>query len=100
VAGRVGHDERAPRRGEVAVRDVDRDALLALGGEAVEEQGEVEVAAAGPRAPRVGLERRDLVGGDELGLEEQPPDERALAVVDAAAGQEPQQPGRRGGAQK
>ena len=31
VARRVGEDELAPRRGEVAVGDVDGDALLALG---------------------------------------------------------------------
>ena len=31
VAGRVGEDELAPRGREVAVGDVDRDALLALG---------------------------------------------------------------------
>ena len=41
VAGRVGDDELALRRGEVAVRDVDRDALLALGPQAVGEQREV-----------------------------------------------------------
>ena len=38
VAGRVGDDELALRRGEVAVGDVDRDALLALGPKAVGEQ--------------------------------------------------------------
>jgi hypothetical protein len=37
VARRVGQDERALRRGEVAVGDVDRDALLALGAQAVGE---------------------------------------------------------------
>ena len=46
VAGRVGDDERAAGRGEVAVGDVDRDALLALGPQAVGEQGEVELAVA------------------------------------------------------
>src|SRR6187431_249100 len=35
------------RRGEVAVGDVDRDALLALGAEAVGEVGEVDLTAAG-----------------------------------------------------
>jgi len=43
VPRRVGDDELAPRGREVAVGDVDRDALLALGGEAVEQQREVEV---------------------------------------------------------
>ena len=41
VAGRVGDDELARRRREVAVGDVDRDALLALGAQAVGEQREV-----------------------------------------------------------
>ena len=41
VAGRVGDDELAPRGREVAVGDVDRDALLALGAQAVGEQRQV-----------------------------------------------------------
>ena len=45
-------------------------------------------------------ERRDLVGGHEPGLEQQPPDERALAVVDAAARDEAQQARGHGPAQK
>jgi hypothetical protein len=44
VPGRVGDDELAPRRREVAVGDVDRDALLALGLEAVGQQREVDLA--------------------------------------------------------
>jgi hypothetical protein len=50
VAGRVGDDELARRRGEVAVGDVDRDALLALGGQAVEQQRVVELAVLGAGA--------------------------------------------------
>ena len=42
VAGRVGDDELAPRRGEVAVGDVDGDALLALGAQAVGQQRQVD----------------------------------------------------------
>ena len=41
VAGGVGEHELARRRGEVAVGDVDRDALLALGAQAVDEQRQV-----------------------------------------------------------
>ena len=51
VAGRVGDDELAPRRGEVAVGDVDRDALLALGAQAVGEQREVRCSSS-PRRSR------------------------------------------------
>ena len=38
VARRIGDDELAPRRGEIAIGDVDGDALLALGLQAVGEQ--------------------------------------------------------------
>jgi hypothetical protein len=46
VPGAVGEDEGAVRGGEVAVGDVDRDALLALGAQAVGQQGQVDVAEA------------------------------------------------------
>ncbi len=46
VPGGVGDDEPAFRRREVAVGDVDRDALLALGPEPVGEKGEVHVLVA------------------------------------------------------
>jgi hypothetical protein len=42
VAGRVGDDELALLGGEEAVGDVDGDALLALGAQAVDEQREVD----------------------------------------------------------
>ena len=42
VARRVGEDELPPRGREIAVRDVDRDALLALGLQAVGEQREID----------------------------------------------------------
>ena len=51
VAGRVGDDELALRRGEEAVGDVDGDALLALGLEAVDQQREVDVVAGGAVLP-------------------------------------------------
>ena len=49
VAGRVGNDELAPRSGEVAIGDIDGDALLALGAQAVGQERQVDlcVAAAG-----------------------------------------------------
>jgi hypothetical protein len=87
VPRRVGDDEFALRGREVAVRDVDRDALLALGLEAVGEEREVDRLAAGAR-----LERVELVGEDRAAVEEEPTDQRALAVVDRAGGEEPERP--------
>ena len=76
------------RRREVAVGDVDRDALLALGPQAVGEQGEVDVVVAAPLAD--GLDVLELVLEDRLRVVQQPADQRRLAVVDAADGGEPQ----------
>ena len=39
----IGDDELALLGGEEAVGDVDRDALLALGGQAIDQQGEVDL---------------------------------------------------------
>ena len=92
VPGRVGDDE-APLRGrEVAVGDVDRDPLLALGAQAVGQQREVEEVVAHALAGL--LDVRELVGEDLLGVVQQPADQRALAVVDRAGGREAQQVGR------
>jgi hypothetical protein len=96
VAGRVGDDELALGRREVAVGDVDRDALLALGLEPVRDQGEVDVvdrpvAARGPGLRRGPAHRRELVLVQPVGVVEQAPDQGALAVVDAADGDEAQE---------
>jgi hypothetical protein len=85
----VGDDERAPRGREIAVGDVDRDALLALGPQAVGEQGEVHVAVATALGGLADV--LELVFEDRLGVVEQAPDQRRLAVVDRTRGGEAQQ---------
>jgi hypothetical protein len=91
VAGRVGDDELALVGGEEAVGDVDGDALLALGGQAVDQQGEVDRAALGADPLGVGFEGRHLVLEDHLAVVEQPADQGRLAVVHRPAGDEAQQ---------
>ena len=92
VARRVGDDEAALVGGEVAVGDVDGDALLALGVEAVDQQREVDVVAGGAEACSESARSvGELVLEQPLGVVEQPADQRRLAVVDAAAGEEAQQ---------
>jgi hypothetical protein len=80
VARGVGQHELAARRVEVAVGHVDRDPLLALGAQAVGQEGEVHVGVAALAAGA--LEVLELVLEDLLGLEQQPPDQGGLAVVD------------------
>lgn len=43
--------------------------------------------------PRVALKRRELVFGHNLRLEQEPADEGRFAIIDRAAGEEPQQGG-------
>ena len=68
VARGVRDDELAPRGREVAVGDVDRDALLALGPQPVGEQREVGVLVAA--LGRGGLDGGELVLEDALGVEQ------------------------------
>ena len=91
VTGRVGELEAAARRDERAVGDVDRDSLLALGAQAVGEQREVDVVVAA--AARGVLDVLELVDEDLLRVVEQAADQRRLAVVDRAGGDEAQQIG-------
>jgi hypothetical protein len=89
VARGVGDDVLAGAGAEIAVGDVDGDALFALGLQAVGQQREVNGAHA---ALFRGLgNRRQRVGEDGLGVEQQAANQGALAVIDAAAGQEAQQ---------
>ena len=82
VAGGVGDDELAPRRGEVTVGHVDGDALLALGAQTVGQEGQVDLVVAASLAGA--LDGLQLVLEDALGVVEQAADERRLAIVDRA----------------
>jgi len=64
VAGRIGDDEAAARRGKIPVGDVDGDALLALGAQAIGEVGEVDLAGAGDIGGA--LQRLDLILHERL----------------------------------
>ena len=85
----VADDERARRCREVPIGNVDRDPLLAFRPQAVGDEGEVEAFL--PTALRRRRDRVDLVVEQALRVVEEPPDERALAVVDRSDGREPQQ---------
>jgi len=87
VARGVDEDDAAPRGGEVAVRHIDGDALLALGPQPVGEQREVDPVAS-PVEAGTG-QRLDRVGQHGLGVVEEPADQRALPVVDGAGGRNP-----------
>ena len=89
VARGVGDDEFPLGRGEVAVGDVDGDALFALRTQTVGDQCEVGVVI----TPFAGgaLDRGELILHHRLGVVEQPADESGLPVVDGAGGGQSEQ---------
>ena len=91
VPRRVRDDEVAFLRREKAVGHVDGDALLALGRQAVEQKRVVDFPRSCADLLRVRFQGGQLVVEQGLGIVEQEADERALAVVDAAAGVEAQE---------
>jgi hypothetical protein len=92
VAGGVRQDHVAPGAAQVAVGHVDGDPLLALGPETVGEEREVQGGPAAAR--RVQAQAGQLVLGQGAAVVQEPADERGLAVVHAAEGHDPEQPGR------
>ena len=82
VSRGIRDDELALGCGEVAIGHVDGDALLALGAEAVGQQREVHLVVATGGAGA--LDRLELILEDALGVVQQPPDQRGLAIVDRA----------------
>jgi hypothetical protein len=91
VAGAIRDDELAVRGRKIAIRDVDGDALLALRTQAVHQQRQVDGAAGRALALAVFSDRGELILVDGLRVVQQPPNQRALAIVDAAGGEQPHQ---------
>src|SRR5690606_5398765 len=88
---RIGDDEFPLVGGEEAIGDVDGDTLLALRLQPVEEEGVVNIAILRADALALGGQRRKLVLEKQFRIPEEPADEGALAIIDAAAGDEAQQ---------
>ena len=97
VPGAVREDEAAPVGGEVAVGDVDGDALFPLGAQAVGQQGQVDGLDTGRAGPAEAAVRGgagdgvELVGEDRLGVVQEPAHQGGLAVVDRPGGGEAEQ---------
>jgi len=91
VARRIGQNEFAARGREIPVRDVNRDALFAFRLEAVREQRKID-RAGGP-VPRRARDRPHLVLVHRLRVVQEPADQRALPIVDAAGRAQAQERG-------
>ncbi len=89
VARRVGHNERPSRGREVAIGDIDGDALLALGLEPVHEKRQVDAARCA-KTLTILLNSPELIVRDKIAIVKETADEGAFAVIDAAARQKAQ----------
>jgi hypothetical protein len=85
---RVGQDEAAARGFEETVGDVDGDALLPLGGQAVHQQRVIDAAGHRAEPLAVTLQRRHQIVGNGAAFEQQAADQGGFAVIDAAAGKD------------
>jgi len=86
VAGRVRDDEFPVRGAEVTVSDVNGDALLALGAQAVRQQGKINGSARAVDAAF--LHGVELVFIDRFAVVQQPADQSRFTVIHAARGGE------------
>ena len=92
MAGRIGDDELPPRRRKIAVGDVDGDLLLTLGLQSVDQERKVDRRRpAGARTALAMPGALHLILEHEMRIVEETADQRALAVVHAAAGEKPQE---------
>src|SRR5690606_17291676 len=91
VAWRVGADEPAHPGSEVAVGDVDGDALLAFAGEPVEQQGQIGLLPVRAPPTAEAVEPAERVACHLPCVDEETAEQGALAVIDAATADEAQQ---------
>jgi len=91
VARAVGDDEVPACRVEVSVGHVNRDALLALGCQAIGQQREIQLGRRLRMLPRaVARQGGHLIVREHARIVEQSPQQAALAIIHAAAGDEAQ----------
>src|SRR5262244_1490813 len=91
MARGVGNDKGALWGREMPIGDVDRDPLLALVLESIQQQRKVELITGSTKTTGVPLQCRELVVGNEGAFIEEATDQRRFAVIDRPAGQKTQE---------
>ena len=91
MAGAVGNDETTTRGSEVSPRNINRDSLFALSLQTVDRKCQIESTASGSMHLAVFFKRSHVIFIDATGVMKQAPNQRALAVIHAAAGKKAQQ---------
>ena len=91
VPGGVGDDELAVVGREIAIGHVDGDALLALGFQAIEQKGVIDVVARVAHPLAVALQGVQLVLINLLAIEKKSANQGRLAVIDGASREETEQ---------
>ena len=87
----VGNDELSLGRGKIAISHIDRDPLLTLGFQTIRQQRGIKITARGSVNRRSLFNGSELILVDHFGIVKQAADQCALAIVNAATGNESQQ---------
>ena len=87
----IGDDELALFRRKKPIGDIDGDTLFAFCSETIHKQGEIYLLALCARLLAVRLQRSQLVFKNHLAVIEQPANQRALAIIHAAASDKAEQ---------
>ena len=88
---RIGNDKFSLVGGKIPISHIDRDPLLTLGGETVNQQRKIDLLALRAHALGIGFQGGELVLKNHFGVVEQPSDEGGLTVVYRTTGDEAQQ---------
>ena len=91
MARGVRNDELAFVGAEITVSDINSNALFPLGLKAVHQQCQVQFFAGGAHFCAVSFQAGHVIFIDHLGVMQQPANQRALAVIHAAAGEQAQE---------
>ena len=88
---RVGYDEFTTMCREESVRNIDGDALLTLGSQPIDEQGEIDLTLPRSHPGRITGQGSPVVFKYRFRFVQQPADERGFVIIHRATGDQPQQ---------
>ncbi|CNV32608.1 Uncharacterised protein [Salmonella enterica subsp. enterica serovar Bovismorbificans] len=86
MARRVGDNKFSFFRGEIAVRDVNSNALLTLGLQPIDQQRQIEFFSLRAMTFTVIMQRRELIFINLQGIVQQTTYQRTFTVINAATG--------------
>ena len=86
----ICNNELPPISGKESIGDINSDPLLTLRRKAIDQKRKINITTLGAHFFGIALKGGHLIFKNHLCFKQHPPDERAFAVINAAAGNKPQ----------